>query len=435
MKKIITSSVGALVAFVAVGFFAGSVALAAPVLNQTSITVGLGQSLAVTVQGSTGVYMGYNSNSSVASISTNGTQVTVTGIQLGWATVSLCFVGTSSDCTNLYITVQASSISGLSFDRSNPSASVGQTVNVVVSGGSGYYISGNSNSAVAAPSLASSTLIIPGSSAGTAAITVCSDSNGCGTVNVTVTAGSSSSSTSTSSSTSATSQAVGFSPASPTLAVGRSVTVTLSGGATYFVISNSNGGVSQATVASNVLTITGVSAGSNILTICIAGGDCSALNVTVTAGATTPAYTPTPTPTPTYTPTSTPVPTTQSSADLTALLSAIQSMQGQLAQMASQIQSMATTLSQLASKVTGLQQASTATASASSFTQLLTLGSQGSEVTLLQKKLTTLGFYSGSITGYFGPLTETAVKAYQSARGISPLGSVGPSTRTSLNAE
>ena len=47
--------------------------------------------------------------------------------------------------------------------------------------------------------------------------------------------------------------------------------------------------------------------------------------------------------------------------------------------------------------------------------------------------LTALGFYSGPVTGFYGSLTETAVGQYQTAHGIDPAGYVGPSTRAALN--
>ena len=68
------------------------------------------------------------------------------------------------------------------------------------------------------------------------------------------------------------------------------------------------------------------------------------------------------------------------------------------------------------------------------FTSFLSLDSTGAEVTELQKFLTAKGFYAGPITGTFGPLTESAVKLYQTAHSISPVGYVGPSTRAALNA-
>jgi len=67
------------------------------------------------------------------------------------------------------------------------------------------------------------------------------------------------------------------------------------------------------------------------------------------------------------------------------------------------------------------------------FTKNLALGSQGTAVVELQKRLTTLGFFSGTATGYFGPLTTASVKKFQSARGIDRVGNVGPATRAALN--
>jgi peptidoglycan hydrolase-like protein with peptidoglycan-binding domain len=63
----------------------------------------------------------------------------------------------------------------------------------------------------------------------------------------------------------------------------------------------------------------------------------------------------------------------------------------------------------------------------------LTLGSQGSDVSSLQTFLEAKGFYTFStITGYYGPVTEAAVKGYQESLGIDPIGSVGPLTRAAL---
>lgn len=67
------------------------------------------------------------------------------------------------------------------------------------------------------------------------------------------------------------------------------------------------------------------------------------------------------------------------------------------------------------------------------FTTLLKLNDTGSEVTELQKKLTSLGFYTGPITGKFGGLTFAAVKALQKAHGLDQVGYVGPGTRALLN--
>lgn len=64
----------------------------------------------------------------------------------------------------------------------------------------------------------------------------------------------------------------------------------------------------------------------------------------------------------------------------------------------------------------------------------LKLDYQGEEVRKLQIKLKELGFFTADVTGYFGPITEKAVKAFQIANKIEPLGIVGPKTKLALEA-
>ncbi|MBI4080052.1 peptidoglycan-binding protein [Candidatus Kaiserbacteria bacterium] len=78
-----------------------------------------------------------------------------------------------------------------------------------------------------------------------------------------------------------------------------------------------------------------------------------------------------------------------------------------------------------------------------SFSRMLSMGSQGSDVTALQRYLASDPslYPSGSVTGYFGALTEQAVKRFQVKFGIvssgSPAttgyGAVGPKTRLTLS--
>lgn len=82
---------------------------------------------------------------------------------------------------------------------------------------------------------------------------------------------------------------------------------------------------------------------------------------------------------------------------------------------------------------TGTSTPSTGGARAYVFTTNLALGSQGQAVSQLQQKLSSLGLYSGSVTGYFGLQTAAAVKAFQKAHNLDAVGSVGPLTRATLN--
>lgn len=68
------------------------------------------------------------------------------------------------------------------------------------------------------------------------------------------------------------------------------------------------------------------------------------------------------------------------------------------------------------------------------FTKALSPGSTGTEVSELQKKLSSLGLYSGPITATFGPLTKASVKKLQAKYKLDQIGNVGPGTRNLLNS-
>ena len=73
-------------------------------------------------------------------------------------------------------------------------------------------------------------------------------------------------------------------------------------------------------------------------------------------------------------------------------------------------------------------------ASTYAFNNNVSEGTQNDEVKELQEKLRSLGFFTfHTSTGYFGPITLAAVKAFQTANGIPATGFVGPLTRAALN--
>lgn len=69
------------------------------------------------------------------------------------------------------------------------------------------------------------------------------------------------------------------------------------------------------------------------------------------------------------------------------------------------------------------------------FTEQLDLGATGPEVTAVQTALQINGEFPANIkpTGYFGAITQTALKAFQTKYGLSPVGRVGPLTIAELN--
>lgn len=80
---------------------------------------------------------------------------------------------------------------------------------------------------------------------------------------------------------------------------------------------------------------------------------------------------------------------------------------------------------------TAIVAAGGSTSSSSSSASGLKLGSTGDKVSALQQDLTTLGYYYGDITGHYGSMTQTAVKKFQKAKGLTQDGVAG---ETTLNA-
>ncbi|AFZ25600.1 putative peptidoglycan-binding domain-containing protein [Cylindrospermum stagnale PCC 7417] len=62
----------------------------------------------------------------------------------------------------------------------------------------------------------------------------------------------------------------------------------------------------------------------------------------------------------------------------------------------------------------------------------LTKGDEGENIRVLQERLRIAGFYYGNATGIFGPITEEAVKRFQTAYKLDPDGVVGPATLNKL---
>lgn len=65
---------------------------------------------------------------------------------------------------------------------------------------------------------------------------------------------------------------------------------------------------------------------------------------------------------------------------------------------------------------------------------LLKYGQNNSQVRQIQEQLQQLGYFKGPTSGYYGTLTETAVKAFQQAQGLTADGVVGTETRRQIAA-
>jgi len=105
------------------------------------------------------------------------------------------------------------------------------------------------------------------------------------------------------------------------------------------------------------------------------------------------------------------------------------SSQQQLSRLMEQIQKLQAELSRLQGEVKKVGE------QIEKLTKSLKLGAEGKEVETLQKFLKQdPGIYpEGKVTGYYGSLTEKAVKKFQQKNGIESVGTVGPITMTKIN--
>ncbi|MBI2889038.1 MAG: peptidoglycan-binding protein [Candidatus Liptonbacteria bacterium] len=414
----------------------------APTFSQSSVTIGVGQSTTVISQGSaTGVYLLVNSLPTIATVFANGTQVTVTGNQIGSSSATLCYVGTASSCTIVSISVQAASVATVSFSQNNITLSSGQTLPITVSGGTGNYaITSNSNPTVVQATLSSSTVTLyaPATS-GTAVVTVCSSgTSSCGTLSVSVSA----------SAAAASQSLVVFGAANPPVTVGQDTPVTVSGASGKYTIGNNpSPNLVKASLNAGTLTLTGVAPGSAFVTVCDASNsnNCATVFFTVINGPA--AAPPVAAPAPAAPVAPVPVPTPAAPAPVVAaapqtastnaeVLAVLQSMQSKLLQLVAEIQTMQNTLLQLVAKVTASAPNVPVAAQTVGYQFMydLSLGSNGDDVTALQNRLTRTGFYSGPVTGFYGSLTKEGVTRYQTAHSLPALGTLDMSTRVMLNA-
>lgn len=244
-------------------------------LSQTSVVTTVGQNTNITAtnyNSSNPLYLSNNSNPQIANISINGSQISVSAINNGVTTATICKQGTTNACASIYITVQTSGATVLTFSQSSVTIAPGQSVPINIYGGTGYYmIQNNSNSSLIQTSINGSAINLSvNSSAGSGSVTVCSTNNSsCGIINVT--AGTTSSS------------AISFSQQNVTLSVGQSTNVSITGGSTstYYISNNSNPNILQATISGNTLFLTGNVNGSSSVTVCSSIGSCGIVNVAV----------------------------------------------------------------------------------------------------------------------------------------------------------
>ena len=227
------------------------------------------------------------------------------------------------------------------------------------------------------------------------------------------------------------------------MSVGQTVNITISGGTMPYSILSNGGNLVQSSLNGNVLTLNGISGGTSLMNVCSAGGNCATLSInisgptvnggvpfnsTLPAGCSSAAG---------YSQTTgqrcSAVSSVVASLPVDCLGTTQYSMStGQIC--TNYVAPAPTAISDTTvTPATIISTPAPAPSTSFKFTTTLKLGSSGTAVSQLQKKLKTLGFYSGKIDGGFGASTEKAVKAFQKAHKLQQVGSVGPKTRALLN--
>ena len=224
------------------------------------------------IGGVTPYYISSNSNSSIVTTSVSGNILTLSGMEAGSASITVCS-GTNV-CQTLPVTVGSGSSGSLTLGQANVTVAPGQSDAVTISGGSGtYYVSSNSNGSAASASVNGASVTISGVAAGTDNVSVCSSDGLCSTIFVTV---SGPATTATNAGSSLTLTQV--------LSVGQGVNILLSGGVAPYSISSNQSSVFSATINSgDVLTLAGLSAGESSITVCSSNNICMPVYVDVTS--------------------------------------------------------------------------------------------------------------------------------------------------------
>lgn len=242
-------------------------------LSQTGLVTTVGQSTNLTVNnlGSNLIYLLNNSNPQIANININNNQLTIIANTYGQTVVTVCVLGTTSNCASTYVTVQNSGATALTFSQSTLTVAYGQngTVTILNSNGGSYSILNNSNPSVIQASIKDSTITLTANNNnGSAALTVCaSNMSACGIINV--------------SAGSVNSTGITFSQTSPSLLVGQTLSLPISGGSNYNISSNSNSNIIQASISGSNLVLVGGSTGSATITVCASTGNCGSVTATV----------------------------------------------------------------------------------------------------------------------------------------------------------
>ncbi len=353
-------------------------------LSQTSVSMNINDALTIPSGSISALYISGNNNpTAVIANILNGNQVSLHAYASGSANIIVC--NSSNICDTIYVTVAAQSTTqttpDLVLSATNVTLESGESKTISITGGGGYTISSNSNTAAATAFINGNNLYVQGFAAGGTNVSVCQGDGKCKVVYVYVNPTSSSVSSGSSYPIALTS----FSVASNVIGnsfFGKNSTITI-GFSADKKISNA-----YVTIGGQKISASGSDSGPYHAVYTATGNETS------------------------------PLPIILSFVDVDVGIS----------------KQILISYSDVVSGGSGsVATPSQSTTSGMQFVSTLSLGDSGDEVLLLQKRLVTDGFLSATPNGHFGPATQTALKAYQKKNGLSQAGVVGPATRALLN--
>ena len=418
--------------------------------SQSNPTVYTNSTSIVNINGGYGTYfVSSNSNSTIAQTYISTSTITIYGNNPGTDSITVC--APSGQCGIITATIVAASNGVLALSQTSVGLTVGQVISINISGGTApYSIIQNSainlttgNDTFAQYRLNGSTITITGIGAGSSSATVCSSAGGCVVLNVTVTSGS----------TVISGVQPTFSQNNVSINTNQTSAVYMTGNGGYYISNNSNANIVSASVSGNSLVLSGLVVGSATISVCQTGGQCNTLYVIVSNSNSSNVNS---------------VPVTFSQTSVSIKVGDVSNVSvyggsgtGYYVSYNSNEKSIGVYVNgstlMISGKIAGegtISVCSSANICASlgiiikaknetvilpflvvkyKFTKALKLGSNGNEVSELQKKLKELGYLSVSPTGYYGNLTVAAIKKLQKAYKLEQVGSVGPATRAILN--
>ena len=243
-------------------------------LSQTSLVLPLGNSSTITAynNGTNFIYLSSNSNPPVVNVTIEGNSITLKALNYGSTVVTVCAGTGTPSCASVYVTVQNTGGTALAFSQNNPTIASGQNISITVTGGTGTYtLLNNANPSIIQASLSGNAVTLStNSSSGSSSVTVCSsDMSSCGMINAVV--------------GNVSSTGLTFSMTNPTMTIGQSLSITISGGAggNYSIFSNTNTTAVSAHISNSTLVLTANSGGSATVTVCSSMGNCAPEIVTV----------------------------------------------------------------------------------------------------------------------------------------------------------